>query len=271
MRYPHFVSDLWRHRALLWQFTLRNIEVRHKGSHLGLIWSILNPLLLLGLYVFVFGHIFGGSFGVRANETPIDYALGLFIGLAVFQLIAEVIGVSPSIILTQPNFVKKVVFPLEILPVAGVGASIFHFLVSIALVALGIACVGPGLSWSVLWLPVIMIPFILFIIGLAWAIAALGVFFRDISQAAQFLSQVIMFASAIFYPASRIAAKAPTAWLYLRVNPVLVTVEEVRNVVLWNLPLNLHHLAFLYGCGLVGLWGGHAVFARLKPAFADVL
>ena len=271
MQIPFPASDLWRHRELLWQFTLRNIEVRHKGSHLGLIWSFLNPLLLLGLYAFVFGHIFGGSFGVLANETPIDFALGLFIGLSVFQLIAEVIGVSPLIIVTQPNFVKKVVFPLEILPVAGVGASIFHFLVSIILVTLGIALAGPGLSWLALWLPVIMLPLVLFAVGLAWLIAALGVFFRDIGQAAQFLTQVLMFASAVFYPAALISGKAPTAWLFLRFNPVLLAVEEARNVLLWNVQLNFHHLAFLYLCGLAAFWGGHVVFNRLKPVFADVL
>ncbi len=271
MRIPFPAGDLWRHRELLWQFTLRNIEVRHKGSHLGLFWSFLNPLLLLGLYVFVFGYVFGGRFGVLANETRIEYALGLFIGLAVFQLIAEVIGVSPTIIVSQPNFVKKVVFPLEILPVAGVGASIFHFLISVVLVTLGIALAGPGLSWSALWLPVIIFPFVLFILGVAWLAASVGVFFRDIGQAAQFLAQVIMFASAVFYPASRIQEASPIAWLILRLNPVLVAVEESRNVLLWNLPLNHRHLLYLYCCGLAGFWAGHAVFARLKPAFADVL
>src|SRR5664280_766211 len=100
MQIPSPVSDLWRHRELLWQFTLRNIELRHKGSYLGLIWSFLNPLLLLGLYVFMFGHVLGGRFGVQPNETPIDFALGLFVGLSVFQMIAEVIGLSPLSIVT---------------------------------------------------------------------------------------------------------------------------------------------------------------------------
>lgn len=271
MRIPSAVSDLWRHRALLWQFTLRNIEVRHKGSHLGLIWSFLNPLLLLGLYVFVFGYVFNGRFGVLANETRIDYALGLFVGLSIFQLVAEVIGVSPMIIVAQPNFVKKVVFPLEILPVAGVGASVFHFFISIVLVTLGIALVGPGLSWSALWLPVIMFPVVLFVVGMAWLIASVGVFFRDIGQAAQFLSQVIMFASAVFYSAARVRETSAFAWSILRFNPVLVAIEEIRDVLLWNQPLNDRHLLFLYCCGLVGFWAGHAVFTRLKPAFADVL
>ena len=118
-----FAADLWMHRELLWQFTLRNVELRHKGSHLGLIWSFLSPLLMLALYVLVFGYIFGGSFGVIRGETRVDYALGIFIGLTIFHLLAETLALAPSLIVGNPNFVKKVVFPLEILPAANVGAA----------------------------------------------------------------------------------------------------------------------------------------------------
>src|SRR3954470_9257512 len=104
-RFMPFAGDLWQHRALLWQFTLRNVELRHKGSHLGLVWSFLNPLLMLGLYVLVFGHIFGGSFGVLPNETRVDYALGIFLGLTLFHIISETLGLSPSLIVGNPNFV----------------------------------------------------------------------------------------------------------------------------------------------------------------------
>ncbi len=107
LRLAPFAADLWAHRELLWQFTLRNVELRHKGSHLGLIWSLLNPLLMLGLYVLVFGYIFGGKFGTLPGETRVDYALGVFFGLTIFHFIAEVRGVSPTFIVSNPNFVKK--------------------------------------------------------------------------------------------------------------------------------------------------------------------
>jgi lipopolysaccharide transport system permease protein len=268
MQISSSVGDLWRHRELLWQFTVRSIEVRHKGSHLGLIWSVLNPLLMLSLYVFIFGYVFGGKFGVLPKETPIDFALGMLIGLAIFQLLAEVIGISPLTIVMQPNFVKKVVFPLEVLPVANVGASVFHFLISLTLVALGIALLGSGLTWSSLWLPIIVFPVVLLSIGLAWLISSLGVFFRDIGQVTQFLTQVLMFASAVFYPPSKLPR---VAWQFLRFNPVLLAIEQARSVVLWHQPLNLHHLGFLYLSGLAVFGLGHTVFSRLKPAFADVL
>src|ERR1035437_240547 len=171
-RFAPFAADLWTHRELLWQFTLRNVELRHKGSHLGLIWSFLSPLLMLGLYVLVFGYIFGGSFGVQPGETRVDYALGVFLGLAIFNLLAETLGLSPSLIVGNPNFVKKVVFPLEILPAANVGAALFHMSISLCLVLISLFVFGHGAGWGVLWLPVIIIPLIFLCLGIAWFFSA---------------------------------------------------------------------------------------------------
>ena len=113
--------SVWHHfarrRDLWWQFTVRAIEMKHRGSYLGIIWTVINPLLMMGLYLFVFGTIFGGSFHALADETKLDYALGLFLGLTFFNVLAETISIAPSLIVTNPNLVKKVVFPLEVLPI----------------------------------------------------------------------------------------------------------------------------------------------------------
>jgi len=262
------ITPLVRHRALLWQFIERNVEIRHKGSHLGLVWSFLNPLLMLGLYVFVFGYVFGGKFGARASETRVDYALGIFIGLSLFHFIGEVLGVAPTVIVSNPNFVKKVVFPLEILPVASVGASFVHCLISILLTLLGIALLGPGPSIGMLWMPVILVPVVLLSLGMGWFCAALGVFFRDINQLTAFLSMALMFASAVFYPAASIP---PAAWAILRFNPLIHAIELSRNAVLWQSEFNYHHLGYLYAISAVIAIGGYWVFHKLRPAFADVL
>jgi lipopolysaccharide transport system permease protein len=262
-----FASDLWTHRELLWQFTLRNVELRHKGSHLGLIWSFLNPLLMLGLYVLVFGYIFGGSFGVLPNETRVDYALGIFLGLTLFHFVSEVLGLAPGIIVGNPNFVKKVVFPLEILPAANVVGALFHMMISLVLVVSSMLVLGTGITPGILWLPVIILPLILLTLGVAWFISALGVFFRDISQVVQFVSMALLWASAVFFSAQ----KYPEAWIYLRFNPVLLAIDLARDAVLWNRPLHLNHLAYLYATGLTACLLGHLAFRRMKPAFADVL
>jgi lipopolysaccharide transport system permease protein len=263
-----FASDLWRQRELLWQFTVRNVELRHKGSHLGLIWSFLNPLLMLGLYTFVFGYIFGGKFGILPDETRVDYALGIFLGLTLFQFFAEVLSISPSVIVGNPNFVKKVVFPLEILPASNVGGAIFHMLISLGLVLLSLVFFGKGLSWGILWLPIIIAPLVLLALGTAWLFSALGVFFRDLGQFMQFLTMALMYASAVFFSAARIP---PGVWAILRFNPVLLAIELARDAALWRLPLNFHHLAYLYAAGLVACILGHLAFRKMKPAFADVL
>ena len=256
------------HRELLWQFTLRNVELRHKGSHLGLIWSFLNPLLMLGLYVVMFGYVMGGAFGVRPGETKIDYALGVFMGLTLFHFIAEVLGTAPTLIVANPNFVKKVVFPLEILPAAGVGAAAFHMLISLGLVLISVQIFGTGLHWGVLWLPVILLPILLLCLGIGWFFSAIGVFFRDIGQVMQFLTMTLMFSSAVFNSAQKFP---PAVWSVLRFNPVLHSIELARDAALWQRPLNLNHLAYLYAVSLATCYLGHLAFRRMKPAFADVL
>jgi lipopolysaccharide transport system permease protein len=205
---------------------------------------------------------------VIAHESRFDYALGMLVGLTLFGFTAESLGGSAAVIVSNPNFVKRVVFPLQILPIANVGAALFHLLISFTLVLLGIMLLGPGLMLGTFWLPVIMLPVILLAMGIAWLFSALGVFFRDIGQVMQFLTNILMFSSAVFYSAQRIPAPA---WNFMRFNPVLLAIDLARDAVLWSRPLNYHHLAYLYIAGFTACNIGYFVFRRMKPAFADVL
>ena len=265
------VQNLYLHRGLLWQFTKRNVEMRHRGSVLGLLWAVLNPLLMLALYVFVFGYLFGGTFGVVEKESPWDYGLGVFLGLAIFHLISESIAIAPTVITSNPNFVKKVVFPLEVLPASAVGAAVIHMAITIAMIVVGLFLGGHGLTLSVFWLPVIVLPMIAIALGCSWLLAALGVFFRDIGQFVGALVTALMFASAIFYPASRVIEKAPWAWPFVRWNPLIHAVEAARDVLIWNRPFSTYNLALLYLAGTLTSLVGFACFARCKRAFADVM
>ncbi len=262
------LAGLWKHRELVWQFTLRNIEMRHKGSFLGFAWSVISPLLTFALYLFVFGYVFGGRYGTIPNETKLGYALALFVSLAILQLVIEVTATSPLLIVTQPNFVKKVVFPLEVLPVASVGASLFHFLISITLGILGVAFFGPGLAWTALWMPVIILPVVLIAFGVAWFASALGVFLRDIAQLSQFLAQVLLYVSAVFY-SQRIVPHS--VWIFLRLNPLVHAVQLTRDVLVWHRPIIAVNLAYLYAFAIVFFLLAAGFFQKLKPAFADVL
>lgn len=253
---------------LLWQFTERNIELRHKGSHLGLIWSLLNPLLMLGMYVFVFGYVFKGRFNSLHPETRVEYALGIFLGLSIFHFFAEVLGIAPSVIISNPNLVKKVVFPLEILPASAVVSALFHGVISLALAILGVAFFGPGLTLYALWVIPVVLSLALLTLGLAWAVSAIGVFFRDIGQVTAFASMALMFCSAVFYPISSIPAYA---WAILRFNPLLLAINIIRDVVIWHLSPNYLHIAYVAFSGIVAGLAGRWCFRRLAPAFADVL
>lgn len=262
-------ASLVRNRNLWWQFVKRQVELRHKGSHLGLAWSFVSPLLMLGLYVLVFGFIFDGRLKPdAAAESRIEYALVVFLGLALHHFVAEVLTTAPGLIAGNPNFVKKVVFPLELLPAANLGAAGVHFLITLGLVFLGALIGGVPLTTGVAWLPVLLVPLLLGAFGLSLALASMGVFWRDVAQITQFLVLVLMFASAVFYPISKIP---PGAWEFLRFNPLLILIEEARATSFWSRPINVMHLCYLYAFGAAAYLLGALCFQRLRGSFADVL
>ena len=259
---------LFEHQDLLFRFTVRQIERQTKGSWLGMVWVLLNPLLLLGLFTLVFGMIMGGDFGIVDNPGPFDFPLGIFIGLTVMGLVTETMAQSPMIILSHQNLVKKVVFPLHLLPLATVGSIFFKTFMSSLLALIFILTVGPGLTLDALWYPVILLPMLLLALGLSWLLSALGVFFRDSQQLMAFLGTALFYASAVFYPSNRIP---PAVYDYLRFNPVLHAIELARDVLLWDIPLDLKKLAYLYLAGIGTCLIGLFCFQRLRHGFADVL
>jgi lipopolysaccharide transport system permease protein len=269
---PHrssFLADFARKRDLWWQFTVRAVEMRHRGSYLGIIWSVLNPLLMLGLYVLVFGFIFKGQLRPHYGDSRVDFALGLFLGLILFNVIAETLGVAPTLIVAQPNLVKKVVFPLEVLPLSQLGAFWFHLLISLALLLIGILVMGRSLSLvGLLWLPVLLLPHLLLTSGLCLFLAAFGVFFRDINQVVGFIANIILYSSGIFYSTSIIP---PAGWAVLKWNPFLQTVQLTRAALLWHEPVNFAWLSYTYAVGTAAFIIGGWFFQKTQPAFADVI
>jgi lipopolysaccharide transport system permease protein len=265
------VSGIARKRDLWWQFAVRAVEARYRGSYLGILWSVLNPILMLGIYYVVFGVIFSGHFRDPALETRADYAMAMFLGLTLYMLVADTLGTGPLLIVASPNLVKKVVFPLEILPLATAGSLWFNLAIGLILALGGSAIFGSGVSpIGLIWLPVILVPLLMLCAGLAWLFAALGVFFRDLAQAMPFVAQVVLYSSAVFYPISRISSH-PHAWAVMKWNPFLETVVLAREVVLWGMPVNLRVLGYTYVAGFAAMLFGRWVFNKLRPAFADVI
>lgn len=270
MRLPNPFTTLYRHRDLVAQFTKRELQLRHKGSRLGHVWTLLSPLTMLTLYLFVFGFILGGKFGVLPHESTFDYALALFLSLSLFQIIAVTIGVSPLLIASQPNYVKKVVFPLEIIPLATVASSLYHALLSLLLLLPLIPFSHAALSWQILALPLLLLPLALIALGLAWGLAALGVFIRDINQVTAFLTTALMFSSGVFYSQDKLMMHS-RIWSFLKYNPLLWIFEEARKIVLWHTPLDYGALGYVYLCAFVTVALGYTLFSILRPYFAEVI
>ena len=265
------IYSLFEKRELFWQFLTRNIKSRHRGSVLGATWLIFNPLLMLSLYVFAFGVVFGGRFTDSPDESTLDFALGVFTGLNVLGLITGIISASPAVITGQPNFVKKVVFPLEILPAATMGALAYDLLIGLGLCLLGVVTFGPGLSDSFFYIPLIIGPVFLMALGLAWFLSALGVFIRDIGQIGSFLGLALLYSSGVFYSAEKAKASAPVIWKFLQWNPLLQIIDSLRQVILWGGYPDWKILIYAWIFGFVTLFAGAWFFNRLRPAFADVL
>lgn len=261
------VLGLWARRDLVWQFTKRNIELRHRGSRLGAFWALLNPLSMLGLYFVLFGVIYDQRFGVLPNETRFDFSIALFLGLALFHVFSETVAGAPALITSNPNFVKKVVFPLEVLPAAQVGAAAFHLAAGLGLVLIGSAFSTAGLTLHIFWLPVLVFPLLLLSLGVGWFLSALGVFLRDIGQVTAFAATALLFASAVMFPPERI----PEALQFLRLNPLFQIINLARHGVLWHQPVPLEWVAYIYAVAIIVFAAGATFFALLRRSFAEVI
>ncbi len=261
------LASLWRHRELIKASAKREVLGRYRGSTLGLLWSLFNPLVMLAVYTIFFSVIFQARWG-DGSGSKTEFALVLFAGLLVFNLFAECINRSPGMILSNTNYVKKVVFPLEILPFVGLLSALFHTLISLAvwLFAYSIFFGIPHLT--VLYLPLVLLPFCLFLMGLSWALASLGVFLRDVSQFIGLLTTALMFLSPIFFPASAF----PEEYRHiLYFNPLTTVVEQARDVLFWGKTPDFFMLGIYWVVTLGIAWLGFAWFQKTRKGFADVL
>ena len=266
---PSVVRLPVRQRTLLGQLARRDVEVRYRGSRLGLAWSIINPLLLLAVYTFVFGTIFDSRWPGQADQGIIDYALIIFCGLVTINLFNEPVTRSTTAIVAVPNYVKKVVFPLELIPMAMVGSAIFHFAMSF-LVLLVLTFVFAGVpSITVLAVPLFMLPVVLLATGFCWFLSSLGVFVRDLNYVIQLAVQILLFLTPVFYPDDLVpSALRP---VLLQANPMANAVNNLRQALLFDGPINWLVLSAWIVVGYVVAWLGYRWFLRTKGSFADVL
>lgn len=258
----------WVHRVLIYQFVRRDVVGRYRGSLLGIGWSFLTPLLMLGVYTFVFVGVFKARWPGAEEGGGAFFAARVFCGLIVFNFVAEVLNRSPSLITEQPNLVKKVVFPLEALVVVVAGGALFHLLVGV-LVLLGVVLVVHGqVPLAVLATPLVLLPLLPLMLGIGWILSALGVFVRDVGQVIAMVTSLLMFLSPVFYSLNTVPEEVRGLMLLL---PTTLVIENMRLLFFAGQWPEWSSLAvqLLVSCLVAG--GGAAFFQNVRRGFADVL
>ena len=261
------IASFWRNRSLIKALVQREVVGRYRGSVLGILWSFFNPVVMLIIYTFVFSVVFKARWS-GGSDSKTEFALVLFAGLIVFNLFAECFNRAPSLILSNVNYVKKVVFPLEILPWVALGSALFHTLVSLGVWLIAYIILFGAPHITVLLLPLVMLQLLLFIMGLTWGLASLGVYLRDVSQFIGMATTVLMFLSPIFYPITALPEEYRHLLLF---NPLTPAIEQARDVLFWGKVPDLTILSVsLLGAALIA-WLGFAWFQMTRKGFADVL
>ncbi len=262
-------GSLAGHRHLLGRLIRRNITTQYRTSVGGLAWTVLKPLALLAIYGFVFGTVFKSRITTGEREfDPIDFSLSLFLGLTLFTVFAEMFGKAPVLVAGHANYVKKVVFPLDVLVVGELGAVLFHGLVSLLILLVAMAIVYGGLPLTALLLPVVLIPLIMMTVGIAWLMASLGVFLRDLGQLVPLLTTALIFLSPVFYPVENLP-EFVRPFLYL--NPLTVPVEEARRMLFLSSAPAWWTIGAYWAASALMMWGGWVWFQKTRKGFSDVL
>ncbi|MBN9425511.1 MAG: ABC transporter permease [Burkholderiales bacterium] len=263
----HALASLWRGRRLWWALSVREISRRYRGSWLGMTWLLLAPLLMLAVYVYVFGYVFQVRWADLGRQDA-RFAALLFCGISVFTLFSEVVVRSASLIVDNANYVKKVVFPLELLGAVQLVAAVFQFGAALAILLIYLLAIGQTLSWSILYLPVILLPLLIMTLGLSWFVSSLGAYVRDTGQAIGFLMTALLFLSPVFYPLSAIPEALRGT---LESVPTVYAIEQARAVLVFGQSPQWAGYPGYVALSLLIFSGGWWWFEKTRAGFSDVL
>lgn len=263
------VESFIKNYNLIVQMTKRDVVGRYRGSVMGLTWSFFNPLLMLAIYTFVFSVVFKARWsGIGEESTKMDFAIIFFSGLIMYGVFAECVNRAPSTILANINYVKKVVFPLEILPLIACGSALFHAAISIVVLLLAQLVFEGHVPWTAVLFPVVMAPLALATMGIAWVLSALGVYVRDIGQITGMVTTMLMFLSPIFFPMSAMPEEFRGM---IAINPLVYFLEEGRNTLIFGVVPDPLHLVYAWVASIVVASIGFAIFQKMRNGFSDVL
>jgi len=260
--------DLYKHRELIASVTERDFRSAYQASYLGLTWQIVLPLIMLAIFYVVFGQILGGRFSSNTTETPLEYALALFIGLGFFNFLSQTISNATSLIVSASTYVKSLAFPLEILPVTSVLTTFLTLIITVIIAQLVSTLVEGHIYLSVMVIPFYLLCAFLIAVGVSWGLSALAVFVRDVSAVTTPLTLILIVMCPIFYPTSLVPAKLKWA---IQVNPWAVIIEGARACLLYGVWPSAASCGALLCVSVFFSVLGYFFFMKSKSAFADVM
>lgn len=259
--------SLAQHRDLILRLVGRETTQRFRGSVLGVAWAVLTPLLMAAVFTLVFTGIFPARWP-RGEGGAFDFALLFLTGFAVYTFFSEAVGRAAGLVVGNPSYVTKVVFPLEVLPAVTVVSAMVNLGITLAIVAVGHLLLHGFLHWTAIFLPVVLLPFVVFLLGTVTLIAAAGVFIRDIGLVIGPVTSLLLFLSPVFFPPEAV----PEGWrIVVRANPLTPIIEQSRTVLLGGGLPDFASLAIYLLLAFLVLAFAHWSFQRLRPGFADVL
>lgn len=262
------LASLFMNRHLITQLARRDIVGRYKGALIGVAWSFVTPILMLAVYTFVFSVVFKARWGGTAGDSRGQFALIMFVGMLVHGLFAEIINRAPGLVLANPNYVKKIVFPLEILPPMVGLSALFHTAIGVIVFLLAFLLLGGSVSWVALFLPLILLPLLVLAIGLAWFLTSLGVYVRDVGQVTGIITTVMLFLAPVFYPLENLPENF--RWV-VQLNPLTFIIQQAREVLVWGRMPDFVGLALYLLVAWLVACAGFAWFQKTRRGFADVL
>lgn len=261
-------KHLWRHRELIRSQARREFEATYRANVLGLAWTVLTPLIMLLLFTFVFGYVFKGRFNPNTPETPAEFAVALFVGLSLYQVIGNTLTGSCGLMLANTVYIKSLSFPVEVLGVSFVLNQLFNLAIAVGLCLISSLIIHGMLPLSTLAVLVHVACLALMALGLTWFLSAISVFVRDVPSLMSPVAMMLMFLSSVFFPVSSVSPRVQ--WLFA-FNPLAVLIEQARGAILYGRWPDIVPLAVLVVISLAIAIGGYGFFMRSKPAFADVL
>ncbi|MEK9743928.1 MAG: ABC transporter permease, partial [Gammaproteobacteria bacterium] len=264
---PYVFDSLRQHRFVIGQLSKRAVKSRYRGTLLGVLWSLITPMVMLTIYTFVFGMVFDVRWTEKGASNP-EFAAIIFSGMIVHSIFAECLQLAPTLITSNPQYVKKIVFPLEALPWVTLSTAFFQGLFSAAILIAYLLFLGGGVSPYIVLVPIPFLALVPFCLGVGWLASSAAVYVKDIGQVTGLTSTILFFLAPILYPKSAL----PDVFQYLiYLNPITVVIEESRKVLLWGEMLNWTALGIYFVFGLAFAWVSLVWFQKTRRGFADVL